>query len=197
MGCHSEPHLESMMRAVPIAGAKRRTATAVGRSARGKRTELVAVRGARELRTLQAFRTILGSARLHDVEVRRSGGVSGSQLWALAEIAGRDGMTVNALAERMALHQSTASNLINALVDRKLVRRVRDAADQRIVHLHVATEGRRLLLRVPGPHTGLLVDGLRRLEDDQLDSLRDALDVLVRIMLRPAASAAGETLLGE
>lgn len=185
------------MRTVPSAGAKRRVAAPVGRSGRRKRAAQVSARSARELRTLQAFRTIFGSARHHDMEVRRSGGISGSQLWALAEIAGCEGTTVNGLAERMALHQSTASNLVNALVDRKLVRRLRDGADQRIVHLHLATEGRRTLLRVPGPHAGLLVDGLRRLEDDQLDSLRDALRVLVHIMQRSAASAAGETLLGE
>jgi len=186
-----------MMRTVSSAGYKRRVSGGVGRSGNRKRAPQLSIRGARELRTLQAFRTIFGSARHHDVEVRRSGGISGSQLWALAEIAGRDGMTVNGLAEQMAVHQSTASNLINALVDRKLVRRLRDGADQRVVHLHVSTEGRRMLLRVPGPHAGLLVDGLRRLEDGQLDSLRDALDVLVRVMQRSAASAAGETLLGE
>ena len=183
------------MRTASGAGTKRRAT--VGRPTRRSRGAQVSIRGARELRTLQAFRTIFGSARHHDAEVRRSGGISGSQLWALAEIAGGAGMTVNTLAQRMALHQSTASNLVNALVDRKLIRRLRDAADQRIVHLHVSTEGKRMLLRVPGPHPGLLVDGLRRLEDEQLDTLRDALDVLVRIMQRSAASAAGETLLGE
>jgi DNA-binding MarR family transcriptional regulator len=82
-------------------------------------------------------------------------------------------------------------------VDRKLVRRSRDSADQRIVHLHIASEGGRMLLRAPGPHAGLLVDGLRRLDDEQLDTLREALGVLVRIMQRSAASAAGETLMGE
>jgi len=185
------------MRILPGAGTRRRNAALVGQPARRKRAARASVRGARELLTLQAFRTIFGSARHHDAEVRRSGAISGSQLWALAEIAGCDGMTVNALAERMAVHQSTASNLANALVDRKLVRRLRDSADQRIVHLHLATEGRRMLLRVPGPHAGLLVDALRRLEDDQLDTLRDALNELVRIMQRSAGSAAGETLLGE
>jgi len=186
------------MRSVPVApGVKRSVATTIGRPGRRSRTAHAAVRSTQELRTLQAFRTIFGSARHHDAEVRRSGGISGSQLWALAEIAGCNGMTVNELAEKMALHQSTASNLINALEDRKLVRRSRDGADQRVVHLHVTGDGRRMLLRVPGPHAGLLVDGLRRLEDGELNSLRDALTALVRIMQRAAAGAAGETLLGE
>jgi MarR family transcriptional regulator, organic hydroperoxide resistance regulator len=154
-------------------------------------------RTVRELRALQCFRTIFGSARVYDAEVRRTGGISGSQLWALAEVAGQDGMTVNRLAERMALHQSTASNLVNALVERGLIRRLRDSADQRVVHLHVAPEGKRMLLRIPGPHAGLLVDAIRRLDEAQLEELRGALGVLVGIMHSTAAAAAGETLLGE
>lgn len=150
-----------------------------------------------ELKTLQAFRTIFGSARVHDAEVRRTTSISGSQLWALSEIARSTGMSVNGLSKRMALHQTTASNLVNALVERKLIRRVRDGSDQRVVRLHVAAEGRRMLERAPGPHAGLLVDALRHLDAAQLAQLRRGLEVLVAVMQRAATTAAGETLLGE
>ena len=150
-----------------------------------------------ELQTLQAFRTIFGSARLHDAEVRRTASISGSQLWALSEIARATGMSVNALSKCMALHQTTASNLVNALVERKLIRRVRDAGDQRVVQLHVTGEGKRMLGRAPGPYAGLLVDALRHLDGSQLSTLRRCLELLVAVMKRPAANAAGETLLGE
>ena len=189
------------MQADPNRRSKRRSA--VGKESNRRRSRVGGteraqeIRSARELRALQSFRTIFGSARIYDAEVRRTCGISGSQLWALAEVAGRDGMSVNRLAEGMALHQSTASNLVNALVDRGLVRRVRDSADQRVVHLHVSAEGKRVLLRVPGPHAGLLVDAIRRLGEGQLDELRAALEVLVAIMQHSAAATAGETLLGE
>jgi DNA-binding MarR family transcriptional regulator len=140
---------------------------------------------------------VFGSARRHDADVRRLMALSGSQLWALSEIARQDGMTVNGLAERMALHQTTASNLVNALVDRKLIRRLRDAADQRVVHLHVSIEGKRMLLKAPGPHPGLLVDALRRLPADNLKQLKQGLHALVTSMHGAAMAAAGETLLGE
>lgn len=154
-------------------------------------------RGGLELQALQGFRMIFGSARAHDTEVRRIAGISGSQLWALSEIASATGMTVNGLSKHMALHQTTASNLVNALVERKLIRRVRDTADQRVVHLHLTVEGRRMLLRAPGPYSGLLVDALRRLDDDALDRLRSSLSVLLGVMRDAAKAAAGETLMGE
>ena len=150
-----------------------------------------------ELRTLQAFRTIFGTARKFDADVRRTTGVSGSQLWALSEIARASAMSVNDLAATMALHQTTASNLINALVERKLIRRLRDSADQRVARLHVTTEGKRMLLRAPGPYPGLLVDALRKMKEPDLGNLRKALQVLTAMLRDAATDAAGETLMGE
>jgi MarR family transcriptional regulator, organic hydroperoxide resistance regulator len=154
-------------------------------------------RAALELQTLQAFRTIFASARWHDAEVRRIAGISGSQLWALSEIARSKGMRVNDLSERMALHQTTASNLIYALADRKLIRRERDPVDQRVVRLHVTTDGKRMLLRAPGPYAGLLVDALRHMDSPQLTRLKNALFVLTQDLRDAATDAAGQTLMGE
>jgi DNA-binding MarR family transcriptional regulator len=153
-----------------------------------------------QLRTLQSLRTIFGSARTHDTEVRRSAGISGSQLWALSEIAHSSqahGITVNGLSAQMALHQTTTSNLVNSLVERGLIRRERDSADQRIVHLRATGHGKQLLLRTPGPHAGLLVDALRRLDPTELDQLSESLQWVVNLMRRTAETAAGETLMGE
>jgi MarR family transcriptional regulator, organic hydroperoxide resistance regulator len=150
-----------------------------------------------ELKALQSLRTIFGSARTHDAEVRRAAGISGSQLWALSEIAAEAGITVNGLANRMALHQTTASSLVNSLVEHKFIRRARDPLDRRIIHLHPSAEGKRLLLRVPGPHAGLLVDALRRLDPHQMERLRESLAALVSALRQTPAEAAGAPLMGE
>ncbi len=102
------------------------------RKAREPRAARRAPREALELRALQDLRTVVGSARLYDGRIKRSTGLSGSQLWALAEVARAAGLTVNELAARLALHQTTASNLVNALVGRRLLKRIRDRRDQRI-----------------------------------------------------------------
>lgn len=154
-------------------------------------------RVARELGVLRAFRTIFASARTHDAEVRRIAGIAGSQLWALSEIGRESAMRVNDLSERMALHQTTASNLVNALVERRLVRRARDTADQRVVHLHLTADGKRMLLRAPGPYTGLLVDALRHLGESELAALNESLSRLVQVLRGVDEEAAGRTLLGE
>jgi MarR family transcriptional regulator, organic hydroperoxide resistance regulator len=162
----------------------------------GNRTQ-ASQRNVAELQALQSLRLIYASARRHDAEVRRSVAISGSQLWALSEIARWEGRGINDLAERMALHQTTASNLANALLKKCLVRRVRDGSDRRFVHLHVTAEGWRILSQSPGPHPGLLVDALRKIDLHHLERLRRDLAALARLMRRTTARAAGETLLGE
>lgn len=172
---------------------RKRTASSDGAAAATRESSL-------QLRALQGLRTIFGTARTHDVEVRKGAGVSGSQLWALSEIAGapqKSGITVNALSAQMALHQTTTSNLVNSLVERRLIRRERGAADQRTVHLRPTAQGKQLLLRTPGPHDGLLVDALRRLESSQLLQLLESLEWIVAHMRRTAETAAGESLMGE
>jgi DNA-binding MarR family transcriptional regulator len=140
---------------------------------------------------------IFGSARRFDADVRRVTGISGSLLWALSEIARTTSMSVNALAERMALHQTTASNVVNSLVEQKLIRRSRSVRDQRVVELEISAVGRKMLANVQGPHAGLLVDAIRGLDQAQLVSLQQGLAQLVEQMRTIASAAAGETLLGE
>lgn len=149
-----------------------------------------------ERQTLQAFRTIFSSARLHDAELRKLAGVSASQLWALSEIGRAEGLSVNDLATQMALHQTTASSLVLALTERHLIHRKRDSTDQRVARLALSAAGRRLLERVPGPGPGLLVDGLRQLDSRKLARLRRALQTLLAVMERTDTRATGEPLLG-
>ncbi|MEP7247014.1 MAG: MarR family transcriptional regulator, partial [Gammaproteobacteria bacterium] len=72
-----------------------------------------------------------------------------------------------------------------------------DETDQRVVRLHVTTDGKRMLLRAPGPYAGLLVDALRNIGAADLRRLKTALAVLTRGIRDASTDAAGETLMGE
>jgi DNA-binding MarR family transcriptional regulator len=141
-----------------------------------------------ELKTLQTFRILFGSARRYDARVRRVSGIPGSLLWALSAICAGDEMSVSALSANMALHQTTVSNLVNALVSRGLIERSRSREDKRVVCLTVTAKGRRVLRRAPHPHAGLLRDSLGRLSTHRLAELQDGLAGLIAEM----RSASGE-----
>ena len=73
------------------------------------------------LQVLKKFRIIYGSVRQHFREVERSCGVTGSQSWVMQEIANTSGIGVSELAERLSIHQSTCSQLVEKLVAGKLI----------------------------------------------------------------------------
>jgi len=162
----------------------------MGKSSLSARSDL-------ELRALREFRTIFASARRHDAQVRRLTRLSGSQLWALSEIGASRGIRVNELTNRLAVHQTTGSNIVNALVEKKLASRVRDARDQRAILLQITQAGERLLKRAPRPQTTLLVDALRKLRAPALRSLCISLTQLSKGIPGAAGDAARATSLVE
>jgi DNA-binding MarR family transcriptional regulator len=56
----------------------------------------------------------------------------------------------------------------------------RDGPDRRSVQLHVRSEGRRLLRRMPGPFAGVLPDALAGLDADTLQRMEADLSLLIQ-----------------
>jgi DNA-binding MarR family transcriptional regulator len=130
----------------------------------------------------------------HSAHLERSTGVPGAQLWALHEIAASDGISVGELAERMRVHQTTVSNLLNRLEGSALLRKGRSPQDQRIVQLHLTVAGRKALRSAPVKARGLLPNVLEGMSSAQLRKVHGGLAVLVECMGGFDASLAGKPL---
>jgi DNA-binding MarR family transcriptional regulator len=128
---------------------------------------------------LKCFRVIYGSVRHHFREVQRTCGISGSQVWILHELARTAGIGVSELADKLAIHQSTCSQLVEKLVRAGYVRKKRLTTDQRRVELAITSAGRRVLARAPGPHEGVLPEAIADLSKNQLHSLHRSLRSVV------------------
>lgn len=134
------------------------------------------------LEVLKQFRVLLRSIKRHYQWVERASGVSGAQLWAMAEIAAAPGLKVGDLARQLAIHRSTASNMLHRLESLRLVARKRIGADQRVVQLQLTEKGRRILQRAPRPFVGVLQQALSDLSSPTLDSLHRNLGEVIRLM---------------
>ncbi|MCE3272224.1 MAG: transcriptional regulator, MarR family [Ramlibacter sp.] len=122
-------------------------------------------------RVLRRFRLVFNAIKAHFRSVEKKAGISGAQVWALSVVRDQPGIGVGDLARAMDVHQSTASNLLRALIDAGLVVSGRGAADRRAVQLQVTPQGQRILKKAPGPFTGLLPDALQRLDTATLNRL--------------------------
>jgi len=136
--------------------------------------------GLREVRAvLQAMRVVFRSIQAHSRWVEKRCGVSAAQLWALWEIHVSAGLRVSELAKALAIHQSTASNLLDKLEDKGLMRRERGGPDQRVVRLYLTEKGQDLVARAPRPAQGALIDALGRLPKETLAALGEGLETLL------------------
>ena len=127
------------------------------------------------LHVLKKFRIIYGSVRQHFREIEQTCGVTGSQLWILQEVNNAPGIGVSELSERLSIHQSTGSQLVEKLVARNLIIKERSKEDQRRVGLWLTSEASTLLKNAPGPAEGILPEALQALPDSALLALDNSL----------------------
>lgn len=127
------------------------------------------------IQALKKFRIIYGSVRQHFREIEQTCGVTGSQLWIMQEISATAGIGISELAEKLAIHQSTCSLLVDKLVVRKLVIKERNKLDRRRVGLRLTIDAIKLLKKSPGPAEGILPEALRALPAGTIRSLDSSL----------------------
>jgi len=131
------------------------------------------------LHVLKKFRIIYGSVRQHFREVEQSCGVTGSQLWVMKEVANTPGIGVSVLAERLSIHQSTCSLLVEKLASRKLIIKERSDKDQRRVGLRLTDEAAKLIRLAPSPAQGVLPEALWALSAESIQTLDTSLEKVI------------------
>lgn len=106
-------------------------------------------------------------------------------MWILHEIAKEPEIGVTELSERLSIHQSTCSQLVDKLVVANLVNKERNKEDQRRVGLRLTEAAEKILQNAPGPAEGILPEALQALPENVLISLDKSLvDVIGQLRLR-------------
>ena len=131
---------------------------------------------------LKQFRLIFKAVQQHSQWVETRCGVTSAQLWAMWELSRNPGLRVTDLAKAMSIHHSTASNMLDKLAKKGLIKRERVSEDQRVVTLNLSQEGVDLLEQAPSPAQGILQHALFCLPEAVLQSLAKDLDALVKEM---------------
>lgn len=131
---------------------------------------------------LRRFRVVFNAVRSHFQQVEKQVGLGGAQVWALSVIRDKPGIGVGGIAKDMDIHQSTASNLIKALVRRELISMDKAPEDRRNVKLHILPAGLQILSQVAGPFEGVLPMALGKLPAATLLRLDQDLGELIQLL---------------
>ena len=100
-------------------------------------------------RILDAIRRLVRHLRLADRAAQSELGISGAQLFVLAELGKTPSLSLNDLAARTRTDQSSVSVVVSRLVDAGLITRDRDPRDARKLILNLTKKGSSLLQRAP------------------------------------------------
>jgi MarR family transcriptional regulator, lower aerobic nicotinate degradation pathway regulator len=130
-------------------------------------------------RILDSIRRIVRELRLSASAAERSSGLSAAQLFVLHKLGDGKAISVNELAQRTHTHQSSVSVVVQRLVEKRLVRRQRDAGDARRVRLSISAAGLVKLQAAPQAAQDRLIGSLRRMKPRHRDQLAQLLEQFV------------------
>lgn len=133
-------------------------------------------------KVVRRFRVIFNAVRSHFRQLEKEVGLGGAQVWALSVVAENPGIGMGGIAEAMDIHQSTASNLVRALLKKELISVEKSPDDRRSVCVRLKAPGRKLLSQVKGPFSGVLPLALAQLDPAVIKRLDKDLDVLIQAL---------------
>jgi DNA-binding MarR family transcriptional regulator len=107
--------------------------------------------GSEGKRILNSIRQLVRALRLFDREAQSKYGISAAQMFVLHTLNEQDAISLNDLAERTATDQSSASVVVQRLVDAGYVSRTTRKDDRRHVELRLTARGRAVVRRAPPP----------------------------------------------
>lgn len=133
--------------------------------------------GSSEIRAMNALRRLVSALRTTGAGAVVGQGLSVAQQFAIRVIGHQPGLAMTDLAAATMTTRSTVSEVVVRLVDRGLVRRTRDEADQRVVRLQLTPEGEAVYER------------LEQTVPERLVAALDSMDPMIRDMLAESLEA--------
>lgn len=117
--------------------------------------------------------------REHMSRVCGSVGLTRTQYWALYTISELNETRMSPLAECLGLTPGAASTLVDRLVDLGLVARSADAADRRVVSVHLTEKGLAYLFKARNEKRELLRFVIEKLAPEKRSHLLEGLDAVL------------------
>jgi DNA-binding MarR family transcriptional regulator len=131
---------------------------------------------------LKHFREIYIQAKSELKDNVKKTGLSGSQLWIMQQIYNFNGISNSELAKNLTLHVSTCSILVNKLIKKGLVEKVRSSTDERKIVLTITSKGKQLMAKAPKSPEGAIPSTLKKLNIEELEELNTVLTKFAKKM---------------
>ena len=133
-------------------------------------------------KVLNCLRLIVRALRLFDRETQSRHGISAAQMFVLHALREGDGISLNQLAELTATDQSSASVVVQRLVEAGYLKRSTNERDRRRVEIRLTPAGRKIARRTPHPTQDKLMKSIAAMPASQRKQLVRLMEKLVNGM---------------
>ncbi len=134
---------------------------------------------------LKAIRSIIRAVDLHSKMLDQSCGLTGPQLHILKGLDNDIVITTSKLANKVMISQSTATIIIDRLVEKELVARVRDTVDKRKWFISLTVKGKDILKSAPPLLNTNFIEKFEKLPDWEQSQTLASLQKVVAMIQNP------------
>lgn len=131
---------------------------------------------------VNGIRVLQNVSRRQNSEFIRQYRITGPQLGALRFVALNPGISMHELSEKLYLHVSTMTGIVDRLVKRGYIQRERSQEDRRVVRLSVTASGLQVIKKTPLAGMGLLIHSIGDLPGGQLAEVHKVINLLLDLM---------------
>lgn len=133
----------------------------------------------KEKEVMDSLRVISQYLQRYSKSLEKEFSLSASQLSALWAIKESQKLRVSDIAKALSIHLSTASNMLDKVENKKLIKRVREGKDLRAVYIRLTKRGDNVLSKAPHPSQGKLATALQDMGDREINSITKNLGKLI------------------
>lgn len=145
---------------------------------------------------LKAIRSIIRAVDLHSKMLDQSCGMTGPQLLILKELDNEILTTTSELANKVMISQSTATIIIDRLVEKGVVERIRDTIDKRKWFISLTNKGKEVLKNAPSLLHTSFIEQFEKLADWEQSQTLAALQRVVAMFQVPAVDDSSPIITG-
>ncbi len=128
------------------------------------------------------IRRLMQAGELFTKELNRTYKVSAPQLHCLLALNENGSLPPSQIARHIMVKSSTVTGIIDRLEQKGLVCRLRNSPDRRIITIQLTETGKELAENAPPPIQYKIVDGLKKLSEDEIKQIIFSLSKLTQLL---------------
>jgi DNA-binding MarR family transcriptional regulator len=131
---------------------------------------------------INSIRGINNAIQRQSKKLEKSFHITGPQLGILRTISRYPEISLRDLSDKMYLHVSTVSGIVDRLEAAAYLRRIRDTRDRRVVNISLTDKGKKVIREAPLSGFGNMFIGLQKLPSSQMRQIAKAMKMLTKLM---------------